>query len=215
MKRDLMKKGLAGTAVAALAVVGVLGSSAVAHAAPGMCMPLNPDNPLSSDGTAKYQDNNPTIYVRGNLDLQNHEGEGLVVVEGDMNVKLENWGYTLGAGAGGGSGAWPADGALMLSVGGNLTIDTSQAAEWANLMVGTGAGRQGGQWFVGGDVTPEARVDAQSQRITDKASPEELAGTPVPGYRDRINGFNNVLDNLSTNAANGVVGRLAFTGSRV
>lgn len=196
------RRALAVAAALSLVGIGIATSSAVvspdaaaAELGRGACIPTNPDNPLSSSGTGQFIDNNPGVYVGGNATFLNHEGEGLVVVDGDALFDAPAsyaFAYQLGAGAGGGSGSWPARNALMLAVGGDVNVapgETLNVGQWDRK----------GTWYVGGAVNGNVQY-AQDGEWPNQIPlrVDSISGTPADGYRGRLDSFSEAVGSLPT-----------------
>lgn len=188
---------LAATIISASALLAA--PSAMA-ATPGLtdtsgCIPTNIDNPLVGSGVSRYTDDNPTLYVRRNATLNNHEGEGVVIVDGDLTVNLPQFVYDykgyfhLGSYTGGGSGAWPSPNALMLAVGGKVDVSYPDGSP-AGIYVGNND-RQG-TWYAG-SVSP-GTVIVGSGSLTRTELQETVAGD----YSARIDAFNAAIDSFPT-----------------
>ena len=217
MKDQEQKRGVSirvDKALAALGAFAIAGGAltlptALAHAdepaaGEGNCIPLFPDNPLMKEpGANDWTDNNPNLYVGGDGQLLNHEGEGLVIVEGDLLVRVPSdysWAYQLGAGAGGGSGSWPSARALMLAVGKNLNVEGNG--------LNIGKYEQPGTWYVGGSAAGSINYS----QVWDPSAGEwganvplrvdSVAGTAADGYRAQLEDFQT---EISSHAANGTV----------
>lgn len=167
--------------------------------AAGSCIPVYPDNPLGSDrdpGHGSYTDNNPTLYAAGDATFRNHEGEGLVIVEGDATFdrfETIDWGnYVLGAGAGGGSGSWPAADSLMLTVGGDFVMNG-----WSSMTLGLNtpsSPNRWGTWHVGGSGDTHM-IYQQNKRV------QSIDGTAADGYRERLDAFDGLMETAETTGA--------------
>lgn len=168
----------------------------------GNCMPLEVDNPLVGSGEGRFTDNNPTVYVGGDARFENHEGEGLVVVEGNLDISLPQFAqdrqmyYHLGADTGGGSGSWPAAGALMLAVKGELSATYNSDNSPAGVYVGNNT--RPGKWYAGS--VADGNIWHTDNQITD------LSGTVVDGYRDRLNNLDDLIDTFPATGTTSTVG---------
>lgn len=159
-------------------------------------------------------DNNPSIYAGGNATFLNHEGEGLVVVDGNATFDRPDsyaFAYQLGAGAGGGSGSWPARHALMLAVGGNLEVANGET-------LNVGLWDHKGTWFVGGEVHGQVQYAEDGDwpsKIPMRV--DSLAGTTADGYRSRLNGFAETIGALAVTGTTAATqsDRLALEGDGV
>jgi len=165
------------TALVGAGIPGVLAALPAAAAQAGSCMAADGSDFIGLHGAPTFTDNNVTTYVGGDAQFLNAENEGLQVVTGDLLVDRAGDGEYNMAYVGVGSQSLPADGELMLAVGGNLTI-----APGTTIPVGAAGAVTSpvGAYMIGGSITPPSSLTSGIPL------PYDLTGTPAEGFGARV-----------------------------
>ena len=205
---------LAAATAAALALSGALvvvagPSAAPASAVPGQC-PAPGEMPGIGNLPPKFTDNNVAVYAGGNYLATGSaaESEGVLLVRGDATFDKDPDGLFNVGTVGVGSQITPDPGALMLAVGGDLTIVGTNTVQ-----VGAGL-TPGGAVQVGGALTaPAGQPETEGAPVTTGMG-QAAAMSPFADFQDVIT---ETSASLGTATATGTAtrdgGRVTFTST--
>ncbi|NDO88709.1 DUF5979 domain-containing protein [Cellulosimicrobium composti] len=205
---------LAAATAAALALSGALvvvagPSAAPASAVPGQC-PAPGEMPGIGNLPPKFTDNNVAVYAGGNYLATGSaaESEGVLLVRGDATFDKDPDGLFNVGTVGVGSQIAPDPGALMLAVGGDLTIVGTNTVQ-----VGAGL-TPGGAVQVGGALTAAAgQPETQGAPVTTGMG-QAAAMSPFADFQDVITETSATLGTATaTGTATRDGGRVTFTST--
>jgi len=214
VRAGVPRRLLAAATAAALALSGALvvvagPGAAPAAAVPGQC-PAPGEMPGIGNLPPKFTDNNVAVYAGGDYaaTATAAESEGLLLVRGDATFDKDPDGLFNVGTVGVGSQIAPDPGALMLAVGGNLTIVGENRVE-------VGAGLvPGGAVQVGGAVTaPAGQPVTNGAPVTDGMG-QAAAMSPYGGFQDVITSTSATLGaTTATGTAERSGARVTFTST--
>lgn len=145
----------------------------------GQCPPGTLPGPGS--GNPIWSDDNVAVYAGGDLLTSDGaaEAEGLVVVAGDAAFDSAAPGTFNVGWVGVGSGVAPTPGAVMLAVGGDLTVGAQTILDVGANAVDAEAGLRGGSVHVGGVSLPDYEADGSRYRLNTGSLTHEMGSAAL------------------------------------